>query len=143
MPITHHIIAMRKVPWLLTLALATGCSFPETRWEKSGTDERIAAIDLSACYQAARQEVRQEAFETWPYAAYGPPYWGFPYWNWGMPYWGSGIPYWGPVYWAQADSFRFHMEGRLTDFCMRSKGYQLVTVSQPQARPPAAPPVAK
>ncbi|MBS0520843.1 MAG: hypothetical protein JSR90_19240 [Proteobacteria bacterium] len=112
---------MRKVPPLLLLALASACSFPETRWEKAGSDEKATAADLSDCRRAARQE----AFDAWPYFVYGPPYWGW------------GPPYWGPPYWSGVSSDRFYNEGRLTDFCMRNKGYRLVTVTPPRTTVPA------
>ncbi|SJZ50081.1 hypothetical protein SAMN02745126_01366 [Enhydrobacter aerosaccus] len=121
---------MRRVPPLLLLAFASACSLPETRWEKPGADEKATANDLADCRRAARQE----AFQAWPFFTYGPPYWGFPSWGWGSP--------WGFPYWGQYDSSRFYTENRLTDFCMRNKGYQLVTIAPPQTRaatPPAAP----
>jgi hypothetical protein len=116
---------MRKVPPLLLLALVSACAFPETRWEKAGVDEKVTANDLTDCRRAARRE----AFETWPYFTYGPPYWGFPYWGWGPSY--RGLPYWN-----RYSSNQFYAESRLTDFCMRNKGYQLVTVTPPQTKAP-------
>jgi hypothetical protein len=66
-----------------------------------------------------------------------------------MPYYGFGYGYgFGPHprpfyrwnYFYGSD--RFFAEGRLTDFCMRNKGYQLVTIPPPQTNPPAAAPTA-
>ncbi len=107
---------MRKVPPLLLFALVSACSFPETRWEKAGSDEKATQNDLVDCRRAARRE----AFEASPYFAYGPPFWGFRYWD-------------------RFESNRFYTENRLTDFCMRNKGYQLVTVAPPQAKQPPTP----
>lgn len=110
---------MRRFPPLLLLLVLTGCSFPETRWEKAGVDEKTAASDLTNCRRAAQQE----AFLATPY------YYGF----------GFGPPYWRFRHGGFYESNRFYAEQRLTDFCMRNKGYQLVTVPPPQTKPPAVP----
>jgi hypothetical protein len=113
-----HIIAMRKIlPFVLLSAMAA-CSFPETRWEKDGADEKLTAADLGYCRKAARDE----AFATYPF-----PYGGYPF---GSPFYGFRRPF----YWDDNRSFA---ETRLAQFCMRSKGYELVTVTPPQTTAPA------
>lgn len=99
------------------LGMLAACAFPETRWEKDGTDAQTATNDLAYCRAAARNE----AFVTYPFG-YASPFYGY-----------RRLPYW--------DNDRFYAEGRLTNFCMRAKGYQLVTVQpQPRTQPPAPPP---
>jgi hypothetical protein len=116
---------MRRIPPFLLLLAISGCSFPETRWEKAGADEKMAANDLTNCRRAAQQE----AFQVSPY--YGVGY-------------GFGPPSWRFRHWGFYGSDPFYTEGRLTDFCMRNKGYELVTIQPPQTKPatqaPAAPP---
>lgn len=110
---------MRGIPPVLLLLALSGCAFPETRWEKPGADEQATKSDLLACRQAAQQET----FIAFPYFGfgYGPPYSRFRHWGF-------------------YESDRFYTEGRLTDFCMRNKGYRLVTITRPQTRSPAAAP---
>ncbi len=111
---------MRRIlPFLMLGPLMLGgvaaCSFPQTRWEKAGVDDQAAVADLVACRHAAQQE----AFATYPY-----PY---------------GSPFFGYRRWAYVEDNRFYAESRLANFCMRSKGYQLVTVPPPQAAAPESP----
>jgi hypothetical protein len=118
-----HIIVMRRILLVLLVLAVSGCAIPETRWEKPGADEKMAASDLSNCRRAAQQETFQAA-----------PLYGFGY--------GFGLPYWRYRPWTFYESNRFYTENRLTDFCMRNKGYQLVTIEPPRPTPPAPPPAA-
>lgn len=121
---SDHITVMRRILPFLLLLVIPACSIPETRWEKTGVDEQATKSDLLACRQAAQQET----FVAMPYYGFG---------------YGLG-PYPGRFYrWNYFyESDRFYAQGRLTDFCMRNKGYQLVTIQPPQASPPAAAPAA-
>jgi hypothetical protein len=114
---------MRRILPFLMLTVVAACSLPQTRWEKDGADEKMAMGDLGYCRTAARNE----AFATtsYPYG-FGSPFYGF------RRYPGS---------WAW-DNDRYYAENRLTSFCMRAKGYELVTVQppQPQTQPPQIPP---
>jgi hypothetical protein len=111
---------MRKILSVLMLAMVAACALPQTRWEKDGADDTLTAGDLTYCRQAARNE----AFQAYPF--------------------GFGSPFYGFRHWAAWDDNRYYTESRLTDFCMRNKGYQLVTIPPPQASPPTeAPTVAK
>lgn len=110
-----HITAVRKVLSFGMLLALAACGSP-MRWDKAGTDEKATANDLSYCRRAAREE----AFRAYPF--FGAPYPSHRWWGWG------GSP--------GAD--QFYAENRLTDFCMRNKGYALVPV-QPQTQPPPAP----
>jgi len=114
---------MRRILPFLMLMTVPACALPQTRWEKDGADEKMALNDLGYCKKAARDE----AFTTYPYG-FGSPFYGF------HRYAGS---------WAW-DNDRYYAESRLTSFCMRAKGYQLVTVkpAQPQTQPPQTPPAA-
>ncbi|MBS0219328.1 MAG: hypothetical protein JSR91_01180 [Proteobacteria bacterium] len=113
---------MRKIPPFLLLLVLSACSIPETRWEKAGADEQATKSDLLTCRQAAQQET----FISTPYYGLG---YGF------GPYPGR-FHRWNYFY----ESDRLYAQGRLTDFCMRNKGYQLVTIQPPQTRPPAPTP---
>jgi hypothetical protein len=110
---------MRRILPFLMLTVVAACALPQQRWEKEGADEALTTNDLGYCRAAARNE----AFATYPYG-YGTPFYGFRRWpNW--------------------NDDRFFAQTRLTSFCMRAKGYQLVTVQPPQASsgppPPPAP----
>jgi len=101
---------------LLILAAATSlaaCATPPRVWEKEGATPQTTGIDLVECRRAARQE----AFYEVPYLGIG----GFSRFG----------PYYGyrPIrpYWGGAD-LRYDREVRLTAFCMRTKGYELVTL---------------
>ena len=106
---------MRRILPFLMLAALQACSFPETRWEKEGADHAMAMNDLAGCRKAARDE----AFAAYPF--------GYPL---GSPFYGFQRSMW----W---DDNRQYAESRLTQFCMRNMGYQLVTVSPPQITAPA------
>ena len=108
---------MRKVvpaTFLGALLLAvTGCGTP-ARWEKPGVSDVVTATDITECRRAASQE-------AFLYAPYG---WGLPLWPYRRGSW---------FYWQQyQDSQRFYAENRLTAFCMRNKGYELVPIPKPQ-----------
>jgi hypothetical protein len=106
---------MRGVlPYVLIVALA-GCSQPETHWDKAGADPKTTTDDLVTCKRAAQDE----AFRL------SPPVFVLPY---------AGI--YRRIYWGDD---RFYTEVRLTDFCMRNKGYTLVTSSPPKTTSPSAP----
>ena len=101
----------KVVPFMLLLA-AAGCALPDTRWVKPGADEQATANDIVACRHAAEQE------------------------SYNSPIFVS--PVWAGRHWSQAEADRFYDESRLANFCMRNKGYQLVTVAPPQTQAPPA-----
>jgi hypothetical protein len=120
---------MRRPALFAALAAVLGLAGCETyTWERAGTTEET----LKADYRDCRQQAQSEAFRS--YAFYtgfpimGPGYWGYRYYP----------DYW---YWRQRlESERFFYENRLTNFCMRNKGYTLVKVEDDyKAVPPAAP----
>ena len=105
-----HIIGMlRALPVLFVLTLAA-CSAP-TRWEKTGSDVKATADDLSACRHAARND----ALAAQP----GPRTFALRDW----------------VYY---DSGRTYSESRLTGSCMKHKGYRPVTTASTPAQAPLA-----
>jgi hypothetical protein len=106
---------MRRILPFLLLAAVAACSLPQQRWEKEGADEALTANDLGYCRKAARDE----AFSAYPYG-FGSPFYGFH----------------RSLMW---DDNRYVAESRLSQFCMRAKGYQLVTISPPRAAAPVAP----
>ena len=119
----------RVVPILLMLAVSA-CGTP-MRWDKPGATDQMVQTDMSACRQAAQIE----ASRYYPYYPWG---WAGG-WGWG---WGYGRR--SGLWWSmRADDERFLTENRLTSFCMRTKGYELVPIQQQpqtQAPPPPASP---
>ncbi len=107
----------------LLVAGLSACGDPGWRWDKPGATDAAVNADAVDCHQAARQEAfRTYAFNT-GFSAMGPGYWGFQR---------------RPEYalWRQRlEADRFHYEGRLSNFCMRNKGYQTVRVAAPVAPP--------
>jgi hypothetical protein len=108
---------MRGVlPFVLLSSLAlSACEQPPTRWEKPGADEKATADDLVTCRRAAQEEAFSEFPPTFPRFVVFRRY-------------------------AYYDDNRFYTETRLTDFCMRNKGYTLITIQPPKTQPPASPP---
>jgi hypothetical protein len=107
---------MRKVvPVTLSAGLllaVAGCG-TAARWEKAGVSEEVTVTDAVECRRAATQE----AF------LYNPS--GLP-----PPLWPYRRGYWLNWYQMQ-ESERFYAENRLTSFCMRNKGYELVPIPRP------------
>lgn len=104
---------MRKVVPFMLLLVVAACG-GATHWEKAGVSDAVTATDMTECRRAASQE----SFLYFPYA-YAPPLWGYSRWSW--------------LYWQQRlDSERFYTEIRLTAFCMRSRGYELVPIPKAQ-----------
>jgi hypothetical protein len=102
-----HITAMRKVvPVTLVSVLLLACCGTPTHWEKPGVSSAMTATDAVDCRRAASME----AFLYQPRLP--PPLW----------------PYRRPSWKQLEDSERFYAENRLTAFCMRSKGYELVPI---------------
>ncbi len=105
---------MRKVvPAVLLLAVA-GCS-THAHWEKPGATEQMTVADAVDCRRAATRE----AFVYNPEGML-PPLWP-----------PTRRGYW--LYWQQLqDTQRLYAENRLTAFCMRNKGYELLPTPEPQ-----------
>lgn len=112
---------MRKVlPVLLMLGVAACAT--DMRWQKPGISDEGATVDLNTCRRAAQLEANRY---------YTPWGWG------GWPGWGWGFGRRSSLYWQmRADNERFFAENRLTSFCMRTKGYELVKVEKPQTPAP-------
>jgi len=121
-----HIKVMRKVVPLVLLCGLAACA-PPARWEKAGATELMTETDMVDCRKAASQEAFRYFAFNWGFPFYGPTFWGY-----------AGRPSW--LMWqARLDSDRFHAENRLTAFCMRNKGYELVPIPPPQTQAPQAP----
>ena len=132
---------MRRVPSLAAIMLLTACATPPPPqlWEKEGVTPQATDIDLVECRRTARQEALNETsdFGFGGFSRFG-PYYGYrrlhgsgrhhhhpPFFRRG-PIVRRGLFFWGgPYYWAPSE---FDREVRLTAFCMRVKGYELVTV---------------
>jgi hypothetical protein len=94
-----------------------GCA--PMQWVKTDATPAQASTDAAECQQAAWREAQMRAWHYPPFAPFafrdrvGHPYFGWPY---------------GPF----SDPFGNHFmeESRLAQFCMRSKGYELVPVPE-------------
>jgi hypothetical protein len=102
---------------LLALAVA-GCGEPAT-YTRTGAPPEVAKADLEACQIAARDE-------TWGYGPFiGGGFYGGRGWGRG---WGGGVGFFmGQQRW---DMERSYQQDRLTDFCMRNKGYALTPAAK-------------
>ena len=106
-----HIIAMRKVvpvTLLAALLLAVAACAAPARWEKAGVSEEMTVTDAVDCRRAASQE-------AFLYIPSPPVLWPYRRLNW-----------------QYEQTERFYAENRLTAFCMRNKGYELVSIPKTQ-----------
>ena len=99
---------------LLAAALAAGCTPME--WVREDTTPEQLEQDAIACRQAAWREARSR---DWNYAPLGVGPLRDPF---GRPFWPPGIYPFGDPYLE---------EGRLAQFCMRGKGYELREAPKP------------
>ena len=110
---------MRKVLSVLLMLGVAACGM-DMRWETPGVSDEGAASDLGSCRHAAQLEANRYYYP----------------WGWGGG-WGWGFGRRSSLLWQmRADNDRFYAENRLTNFCMRTKGYELVKVQQPQTQAP-------
>lgn len=104
------------IPVLLALA---GCAPMD--WTRSDATPEQMETDMRAC----RDQAWREASWSWPnqYGGIGPLVYADPL--------GRRLLAW-PYYSPFADPYgdRFMAEARLTDFCMRAKGYELTPVEK-------------
>jgi hypothetical protein len=135
---------MRRVLILAAIMSLTACATPPPQlWEKEGVAPQTADIDLVQCRSMAHQEALNETsyFGFGGFSRFG-PYYGYrsfhghsrhrhppffrrgPFVRHGLFFWGGPF-YGGPSYGGPSELDR---EIRLTAFCMRTKGYELVTV---------------
>lgn len=121
---------MRKpsaIASVLTLAVLSGvlpgCG-QAMQWYRPDTTLEAADLDARECRAAARDEAFRESF------FYGPPFYSFPYYGpRGPRHWRD--PFYDPFF------ARDQREQDLQDFCLRSRGYQLVPVPVGAAAPTA------
>jgi hypothetical protein len=100
-----------KLFWTTGLLLLVAACTP-MQWVRADADATQAQTDSKDCQMQAWQEARWRAY----------PYAGVPYMYrdpFGRPFLGSYSPFWDPF------GDRFMEESRLTNFCMRAKGYDL------------------
>ena len=107
---------MRAILVILAAAALAACA--PMAWVKDDTTPEQQNQDLAACQRDAWHEARAN---TWYYRPFG-PYMSPP--GSGRFVIGPGAPYYDPFY----DPFL--EEARLTQFCMRNKGYELKPVEQ-------------
>lgn len=109
----------RRLPVLLAaLGLTALAACTPMRWDKPNASPEVSQADLADCRNQASREAFQYSFAYGygPFYMFGPRYRYSPFWR---PYGFYGI----------ADD-RFYQENRLTNFCMRNKGYELVPAEQ-------------
>jgi hypothetical protein len=103
---------------ILLLVLAAACT--PMQWVKPGASPDQFNLDAAQCQQEAWREARWRSFLYRPlgptllHDRFGRPLMGWPYSPFGDPF-----------------GDEFMEESRLTNFCMRAKGYELVPV-EPQ-----------
>jgi hypothetical protein len=136
---------MRRVLILAAIISLTACATPPPQlfWEKEGVSPQTTDFDLVECRRTARQEALNQTsyFGFGGFSRFG-PYYGYrhfyghsrrhhppifrrgPFVRRGLFFWGG--PYYGGPYYGGPSGF--DREVRLTAFCMRIKGYELVTV---------------
>jgi hypothetical protein len=111
---------LRPAVWLAAASLAlSGCVAME--WTRSDATPEQLRADMRACREQAWRETSWSALG---YGTMGPPaVFADPF---GRRY--LGWPYYSPF----VDPFgdRFMEESRLTNFCMRAKGYELEQVTK-------------
>lgn len=92
---------------MLSLGLAACAGAPPTRWARSGVDDATTAKDESDC----RETSRREAARRHPYG-FGPAPYTAAYADASLLSWQHSV-----------EAERFADETRLTEMCMRNKGY--------------------
>jgi hypothetical protein len=110
---------MPRLVAAVLLALLAACAPME--WTRSDATPGQTAADMRACRD---QAWRETSWSSLGYGAWGPPMFSDPFL--GRRY--LGWPYYSPF----GDPFgdRFLEESRLTNFCMRAKGYDLAPVTK-------------
>ena len=110
----------------IALVVLTGCT--PMQWMRDGAVPAAEAFerDSSSCRQQAWREAQYRAWAYRPITpylerdAFGRRFVAWPYGPYPYPLLGDP----------------FFEEARLTDFCMRAKGYELVPVEKPAAKAP-------
>ena len=106
---------MRAPVAIAALALfVSGCA--TYTWSRLDTPPDVVAREQAECDTLARSAANDVTFSALPrfYGVGGP----WPYAGWGA----FGYPYWGP---AGDPMWRLEAEQRLTDRCMRDRGFEL------------------
>jgi hypothetical protein len=113
---------MRCLLIFAAAASLTACTGSPRFWEKEGATPEVTSSDLVECRRAARREA---FFETGYYGFGGFSRFGpFPYYGYRRgPFFARSRYFWG------GPDVQFDQEVRLTAFCMRNKGYELVPVT--------------
>jgi hypothetical protein len=134
---------MRRLLILAAVTSLTACaSSPPRLWEKEGATPQTTTADLVECRRAARQEAFYETSNLGfgGYSRFGPiPYYAYrrgPYFG-PRPFYRRGPYFWG--YWGAPD-VEFNQQSRLSAFCMRNKGYELVTLPPAPGQVPTVAP---
>jgi hypothetical protein len=113
---------MKRVAVLLVSFAAAACAPMD--WTRTDATPDQKEADLQSCRQLASHEATFPAFGYYGYyGGAGPLAWYDPY-GFRMYPW----PYYSPL--ADPYGERFLEEKRLTDFCMRSRGYELAQVKK-------------
>jgi hypothetical protein len=107
---------MKRLAFLLASLALAACA--PMQWTKSETSADQAAADLRACREQAWRATSWGPYGYW-YGGIGPFSYYDPFGRRLYPWPYYGVPYANPF------DDRFMEEARLTDFCMRAKGYEL------------------
>ncbi len=113
---------MNPLRWLATVSVALACGgCANMEWVRPNTTPQQLEQDSIACNQAAWREAHSW---SWYYGAYGPAPFFDPLGRrfFALPYGPFGGPFGDP----------YLEEGRLAQFCMRNKGYELQEVPKKQ-----------
>ena len=108
---------MKHVALLIGIGALLGLSAcVQSHWDKPNATSETASVDIAECRRAAQAEAFRQV-DRYGYA--GAPMWRY------SPYADS---FWSRANYEQwAASERLSLQSRLTDRCMRSKGYGRVT----------------
>ena len=114
-------VQSRMQRFLAAVLLAALAACAPMEWTRSDATPEQMAADMRACRD---QAWRETSWSSLSYGSWGPPMLSDPYF--GRRY--LGWPYYSPF----GDPFgdRFLEESRLTNFCMRAKGYDLAPVTK-------------
>jgi hypothetical protein len=106
---------------LLLPGLLLGGCVQSMMWARPNTSYETTQIDAAECGRLARDQAWREGFFYGPPGMFGPPFFG-PY----GPYGWRHDPFYRDAYRGYPREWR---ESDLRDFCLRSRGYQLVPVN--------------
>ena len=112
---------------LLLLLLLSAAACAPLYWVRADTEPEHLEQDMAQCRQ---QAWREASWRTWLYRPFGPTVIHDLH--------GRRVLVWPYSPFGDPFGERFFEESRLTDFCMRAKGYELVPADKIQPSPAGA-----